>query len=322
MLTLYPEIAPYATHRLDVGDGHSLYLEEAGNPEGIPVLVVHGGPGAGSDPAARRFFDAERYRIILFDQRGSGRSTPFASVTNNTTSHLLADMERIRAFLGIERWLLFGGSWGATLSLLYTQSQPERVLGLVLRGIFLCRQRDINWFLHDGASRIFPDYWEDFISLVPESGRQDLVQAYHRLLHSDNELQRLQAARTWAIWEARCATLHPSPAAVERFGHAHLALSLARIECHYFLNGGFIEENRIMDNIGSMRDKPARLVHGRYDMVCPVENALTLHSAWPEAELSLVRDAGHAASEPPIVDALIHATDAMSDRFGPEFGFQ
>ncbi|MFO7786140.1 MAG: prolyl aminopeptidase [Halospina sp.] len=322
MLTLYPEIAPYATHHLDVGDGHSLYLEESGHPDGIPVLVVHGGPGAGSDGTARRFFDAERYRIILFDQRGSGRSTPFASVENNTTAHLLADMERIRAFLGIECWLLFGGSWGSTLSLLYAQSHPERVLGLILRGIFLCRERDIRWFLQDGASRIFPDYWEDFIALIPENERNDLIRAYHRLLHSDNELERLQAARTSAIWEGRCATLHPNPAAVERFGHAHLALSLARIECHYFINGGFIDENRILDNLDVIRDKPARMVHGRYDMVCPLENAVTLHDAWPEADLSIVRDAGHAASEPAIVDALIRATEAMSDRFGPEFGMQ
>ena len=320
MLTLYPEVEPYATHRLDTGDGHSLYLEESGQPDGIPILVVHGGPGAGSDAAARRFFDAERYRIILFDQRGSGRSTPFASLENNTTDHLIEDMERIRAFLGVSQWLLFGGSWGATLSLLYAQRYPEPVLGMILRGIFLCRAADIQWFLHEGASRVFPDYWEDFIALIPPGERQDLVAAYHRRLTGDNELQRLQAARAWAIWEGRCATLHPSPAVVEKFGQAHMATSLARIECHYFANGGFIEENQIMANVDRLRDIPARLVHGRYDMICPLENAMTLSDAWPEADLSIVRDAGHAASEPPIVDALIRATEAMSDRFGPDFG--
>ena len=321
MLTLYPDIAPYATHRLDAGAGHSLYMEESGEPEGIPVLVVHGGPGAGSDGAARRFFDAERFRIIQFDQRGSGRSTPFASLEHNTTAHLIEDMERVRTFLGVDRWLLFGGSWGATLSLLYAQQHPEQVLGLVLRGIFLCRQRDIDWFLHDGASRVFPDYWADFLAPIPASERDDLVAAYHRRLTSDNELERLQVARAWSIWEGRCATLHPNPAVVDKFGQTHNAISLARIECHYFANGGFIEEGQILSQVDRLRDKPARLVHGRYDMVCPLENAVRLHDAWPEADLSIVRDAGHAASEPAIIDALMRATEAMSDRFGPEFGF-
>ena len=320
MLTLYPEVEPYATHRLDVGDGHSLYLEESGNPDGVPVAVVHGGPGAGGSAASRRFFDAERFRIVLFDQRGSGRSTPFASLENNTTEHLIEDMERIRAFLGIDRWLLFGGSWGATLSLLYAQRYPQPVLGMILRGVFLCRSADIRWFLDEGASRVFPDYWEDFVELIPPEERQDLIGAYHRRLVGDNELQRLQAARAWSIWEGRCATLHPSPTVVEQFGQTHLATSLARIECHYFLNGGFIAENQIMANVDRLREIPARLIHGRYDMICPLENAMTLSDAWPEADLSIVRDAGHAASEPPIVDALIRATEAMSDRFGPEFG--
>ena len=322
MWTLYPDIEPYTTHRLDVGDGHSLYVEESGNPQGIPVLVVHGGPGAGSDGAARRFFDAERFRIILYDQRGSGRSTPLASLGANTTPHLVQDMEQIRRFLGIDRWLLFGGSWGSTLSLVYAERFADRVLGMVLRGIFLCRPRDIQWFIQDGASRVFPDHWEDFVALIPESERDDLIRAYHQRLTSDNELERIQAAKAWSIWEGRCATLHPNPAVVEKFGHPHMAISLARIECHYFLNQGFLEPGQILEDADALRGIPGTIVHGRYDMICPVENAMALHDVWPESDLAIIRDAGHAASEPPIVDALMRAVDAMSDRFGPEFGLK
>jgi len=320
MRQLYPEISTRRTYHLDVGDGHRLYLEESGNPEGIPVLVVHGGPGAGCQGTLRRFFDAERFRIILFDQRGAGYSTPLAGLEANSTQHLVADMEEIRTFLGLEQWVLFGGSWGSTLSLVYAQQYPERVLSLILRGIFLCRPRDIQWFYQDGASRIFPDYWRDYVKLIPEDERQDMVSAYYRQLTSDNELVQIQAAKAWSVWEGRCATLHPNPAVVEHFGHPHVAISLARIECHYFMNNAFLEENQIVRDAHRLKQVPGYIVHGRYDMVCPLENALALSNAWPEAEFSIIRDAGHSASEPAIVDALVRATETVSDRLGPDFG--
>lgn len=319
MLTLFPEINCFAAHRLDVGDGHEIHIEEAGNPDGIPVLFVHGGPGSGCEDYHRRFFDAERYHIVLFDQRGAGRSTPLASLAANTTQHLIADMESIRQLLGIDRWLLFGGSWGSTLSLVYAQQYPERTLGLILRGIFLCRPEDFHWFYQDGASRVFPDYWEDFIAPIPADERGDLMAAYHRRLTSENELEQIQAAKAWSIWEGRCATLQPNPKVVERFGHPHTAISLARIECHYFMNQAFLEPNQIVAQAHRLQDIPGIIVHGRYDMVCPLDNAVALYEAWPGAELIIIREAGHAASEPGIVDALVRAADTMSERFGPEF---
>lgn len=322
MRQLYPEIAPRHSYHLEVGEGHTLYVEESGNPEGIPVLVVHGGPGAGSQGALRRFFDAERYRIILFDQRGSGHSTPLAGLESNTTQHLVADMEQIRAFLQVDQWLLFGGSWGSTLSLVYAQTHPGRVLGLALRGIFLCRPGDIHWFYQHGASRVFPDYWQDYLAAIPEEERDDLVAAYYRRLTSDNELTQIQAAKAWSIWEGRCATLQPNPAVVEHFGHPHVAISLARIECHYFTHNAFLEPDQIVRDTHRLKDIPGIIVHGRYDMVCPLDNAQALHEAWPEAEFSIIREAGHSASEPAIVDALVRATDKMSDRLGPRFGFE
>ena len=227
MLTLYPEIEPYARHRLAVDHPHELYLEESGNPDGIPVIVVHGGPGGGCEDYHRRFFDAERFRIILLDQRGAGRSTPLAELEGNSTDKLVEDLEAVRHFLGIDRWLLFGGSWGSTLSLVYAETYPERVLGLVLRGIFLCRPRDIHWFYQDGASRVFPDYWQDYLAQIPEVERDDMVAAYYRRLTSSNELEQIQAAKAWSIWEGRCATLHPNPKVVEHFGHPHGTRSLA-----------------------------------------------------------------------------------------------
>ncbi|MFE8072901.1 prolyl aminopeptidase [Marinobacteraceae bacterium S3BR75-40.1] len=322
MLTLYPEIQPNETYRLKVDDIHELYVEECGNPHGIPVVVVHGGPGSGCEDYHRRFFDAERYRIILFDQRGCGRSTPLACLENNTTAHLVSDMERIREFLGIDRWLLFGGSWGSTLSLVYAETHPAQVLGLVMRGIFLCRQRDFDWFYQDGASRVFPDYWEDFVAPIPESERDNLMAAYHKRLTSENELEQIQAAKAWSIWEGRCATLHPSTKVLEHFGHPHTAISLARIECHFFRNDAFLESNQIVANADALNGIPGAIVHGRYDMVCPLENALALHDVWSDAELFIIRDAGHSASEPAIVDALVQACRNFSEKFGPEFGLE
>ncbi|MBC7193117.1 prolyl aminopeptidase [Marinobacter sp.] len=311
MLTLYPEIEPYARHHLAVDDTHELYLEESGNPDGIPVLVVHGGPGGGCEGYHRRFFDAERFRIILMDQRGAGRSTPLAELAHNTTAHLVGDMEKVRHFLGIDRWMLFGGSWGSTLSLVYAQTWPENVLGLVLRGIFLCRPRDIHWFYQDGASRVFPDYWQDFLAPIPEGERDNLVAAYYRRLTSENELEQIQAAKAWSIWEGRCATLHPNPKVVEHFGHPHVAIALARIECHYFMNQSFLEPDQILRDAGRLAEIPGIIVHGRYDMVCPVENALALGRVWPGAEFRIIRDAGHSASEPAIIDALIRGVESV-----------
>ncbi|WP_144780189.1 prolyl aminopeptidase [Marinobacter maritimus] len=311
MLNLYPDIKPYAKHRLAVDAPHELYVEESGNPEGIPVLFVHGGPGAGCEDYHRRFFDAERFRIILMDQRGAGRSTPLAELEGNSTDKLVQDMEAIRMFLGVDRWLLFGGSWGSTLSLVYAQTHTERVLGLVLRGIFLCRPRDIAWFYQDGASRVFPDYWQEFEEQIPESERGDMVSAYYRRLTSTNELEQIQAAKAWSIWEGRCATLHPNPRVVEHFGHPHVAIALARIECHYFMNSSFLEHDQIIRDAYKLRDIPGIIVHGRYDMVCPLDNALALSKAWPEADLRIIRDAGHSASEPAIVDALVRGVDEV-----------
>ncbi|MCK0107562.1 prolyl aminopeptidase [Marinobacter sp. S0848L] len=320
MLTLYPEIQPYARHHLAVDDVHELYLEESGNPEGIPVLVVHGGPGGGCEDYHRRFFDAERFRIILLDQRGAGRSTPLAELEGNNTENLVADMETVRQFLGVARWLLFGGSWGSTLSLVYAQAHPERVLGLVLRGIFLCRPGDIQWLYQEGASRVFPDYWQDFQKLIPEVERDDMVAAYYRRLISNNELEQIQAAKAWSVWEGRCATLQPNPKVVEHFEHPHVAIALARIECHYFMNQGFLQPGQIINNTDRLADIPGIIVHGRYDMVCPLDNAFALSAAWPEAEFQIIRDAGHSAAEPAIVDALIRGVEQVVAKGAPSAG--
>ncbi|WP_152208423.1 prolyl aminopeptidase [Marinobacter changyiensis] len=314
MLTLYPDIKPYAEHRLAVDAPHELYIEESGNPKGIPVIVVHGGPGGGCEDYYRRFFDAERFRIILLDQRGAGRSTPLAELEANTTADLVTDLEKARQFLGIEKWLMFGGSWGSTLSLVYAEAYPQRVHGLILRGIFLCRPEDIHWFYQHGASRVFPDHWRDFVATIPESERGDMVGAYYRRLTSENELEQIQAAKAWSIWEGRCATLHPNPRVVEHFGHPHVAIALARIECHYFMNQAFLEPGQILRDAGRLAEIPGVIVHGRYDMVCPLDNALALSDVWPDAELRIIRDAGHSASEPAIIDTLMHACDEMADR--------
>lgn len=318
MMTLYPEIKPYARHRLKVGAPHELYVEESGDPGGIPILFVHGGPGGGCDRKNRCFFDPEAYRIILFDQRGAGRSTPHSELENNTTTELIADIEAIREFLGIEKWILFGGSWGATLSLLYAQQYTERVMALILRGIFLCREMDIQWFYQEGASYIFPDHWEDYLHPIPKAQRNELVSAYYHVLTGDNELARMAAAKAWSLWEANCATLRPNHELVEHFGDPHTALALARIEAHYFYNKGFIEDNQILNNASKLADIPGIIVHGRYDMVCRLDNAVALHNAWPQSVLQIIRDAGHASSEPSITDALVRATRDMAKRFSPQ----
>ena len=286
---------------------HALYVEECGNPDGLPVLFVHGGPGAGCDPLHRRFFDPNLYRIILFDQRGCGRSTPHACLTNNTTSHLIDDIEFIRVQLGVSKWLLFGGSWGSTLSLAYSQQHPQNVAGLILRGIFLCRQHEIDWFYQQGASRIHPDYWADFITPVPEPERDDLVSAYRRLLSSNNEIARMAAARAWSLWEARCAHLNVNQAFTSHYDGTRAALAMACIENHYFCNGSFLSEP-LLDHMQRVAEIPGIIIHGRYDIICPLENAVELHEAWPGSELNIIPAAGHAATEPGIIDALIKAT--------------
>lgn len=318
MKLLYPDIKPYARHRLAVGDGHELYLEESGTPEGIPVLFVHGGPGSGCGAKSRCFFDPEHYRIILFDQRGAGRSTPHAGLKSNTTAHLIADMEAIRAFLDIESWLLFGGSWGATLSLLYAQQYPEQLLGLILRGVFLCRDEDLRWFYQHGASQVFPDYWQDFQRPIAVDKRHNMIAAYHELLTGNNELARMSAAKSWSLWEARCATLRPSSDVVDHFSDPHVAIALACIETQYFLNKAYIEPNQIIAQAGKLAGIPGIIIHGRYDMICPLDNALALHQVWPDSELDIVRDAGHSSTEPSIIDALVRATADMSMRIRPE----
>jgi len=307
----YPKIQPYQTHRLKVDDVHELYIEESGSADGIPVVFIHGGPGAGCAECHRRFFDPEKYRIILFDQRGAGKSTPHANLENNTTQYLVADMEAIRKHLGIEQWVLFGGSWGSTLALVYAQAHPEKVLAMVLRGIFLCRPQEINWFYQKGASRLFPDAWQDYCRPIPENERGNMVAAYYKRLTSDNDLVRTKAAKAWSIWEGRTSTLKPSKEVVSSFGNLHTAVSLARIECHYFMNNSFLEPNQILNNTDKIKDLPAIIVQGRYDVVCPMESAWDLHQALPASELDIIPDAGHSAMEPGIIDALVKATDKM-----------
>jgi proline iminopeptidase len=312
MKDLYPPIEPYTKQQLPVSGGHQLYIEQVGNPEGVPVLFLHGGPGAGCEIYHRRFFDPSAYRVILFDQRGCGRSTPHAELAENTTWDLVEDIEAIRQALGIERWLLFGGSWGSTLALAYAQTHPERVIGMVLRGIFLCRDEEIAWFYQSGASKVFPDYWEDYLAPIPTHERDDLLHAYHRRLTGENELQRMAAAKAWSTWEGRTASLHPNPAVVDFFSHPHTALSLARIECHYFVNHAFLRPNQLLGEAARLAGIPGVIVQGRYDLICPMTSAWELHQAWEGSELIVVPDAGHSAAEPGIRSALIEITDRFA----------
>lgn len=313
MRQLYPDIKPYKTQHLNVDAPHVLYVEESGNPKGIPVLFVHGGPGAGCEPYHRRFFDPDVYRIILFDQRGAGRSTPHAELEKNTTQDLVADMELIREALDINRWVLFGGSWGSTLSLVYAETHVDRVMALIVRGIFLCRKKEIQWFYQHGADRIFPDYWQDFLQPIPENERDNMLKAYYQRLTGANEIAQMKAAKAWSIWEGRTATLKPNKNVVDHFGSAHTALSLARIECHYFMHNSFLEENQILNNASKLQNIPGVIVQGRYDLICPMESAWELHQAWPKAELKIIADAGHSATEPGTIDALMNAADTMAN---------
>jgi proline iminopeptidase len=308
-LDLYPPITPFREYRLPVGGGHTLYVEECGNPDGQPVVILHGGPGGGGNPTMRRFHDPERYRIVLFDQRACGRSTPNASLENNTTAELVADIERIRRELGIGRWQLFGGSWGSTLALAYAEAHPERVSSMVLRGIFLLTQAELRWFYQDGCSWIYPEAFAEFQRLIPPAERDDMIAAYHRRLTSNDLSQRLAAARAWSIWEGTTLSLIPEPDRVARFGADTYALAFARIESHYFVNAGFFRrDGELLLEAGRLKDIPGAIVHGRYDVVAPVKSAVLLNKAWPASDLRIVTDAGHAMTEPGIVHELVRAT--------------
>jgi proline iminopeptidase len=307
---LYPAIEPYRTGRLKVTGPHELYYEESGNPAGKPVIFLHGGPGGGSDAKYRRFFDPSAYRIILFDQRGCGQSTPHACLEENTTWDLVADIERLREHLAVDRWVVFGGSWGSTLALAYAETHPESVLALVLRGIFLLRKQEIDWFYQRGCSAIYADAWEEYLRPIPEDERGDLLHAYHKRLTSDDEAVRLDAARAWSVWEGSTSKLLPDLDMIKRFSGDRFAEAFARIECHYFVNKGFFDrDDQLLANVDRVRNIPAVIVQGRYDVVCPMESAWALHKAWPEAEFVIVPDAGHSMHEPGITRALVAATN-------------
>jgi proline iminopeptidase len=310
---LYPEIEPHCSGMLEVDGLHRIYWEECGNATGQPVVFLHGGPGAGSAPAHRRFFDPAHYRIVIFDQRGAGRSRPLGELRDNTTPLLIADMETLRRRLGIERWLVFGGSWGSTLALAYAIAHAERCSGLVLRGIFLCRSGEIEWFLY-GVRNLFPEAWAAFASAIPAAERGDLLSAYYRRLTDPDPAIHMPAARAWSIYEGSCSTLRASPETVAYFSSDFVALGLARIEAHYFTHQIFMPPNALLDNVGRIRDIPAVMVQGRYDAVCPIVTADDLHRAWPEAEYVVVPDAGHSAWEPGICAELVKATERLKNQ--------
>lgn len=308
--TFYPEIAPYDQGMLRVSEDHELYFEQSGNPDGKPVVFLHGGPGGGTSSRQRRFFDPRSYRIVLFDQRGCGRSRPHASLHDNTTWHLVADIETLREHLGIEQWQVFGGSWGSTLAMAYAQKHPACVTELVLRGIFMLRRSELLWFYQEGASALFPDRFEEYLQPIPEDERGDLIAAYYKRLTSEDAQVRREAALAWTTWEAATSFLIPRAEHIASARAAAFADAFARIECHYFVNGGFMtREDQLLHDVGKIRDIPAVIVQGRYDVVCPMASAWDLHKAWPEAEFIVVPDAGHSAYEPGIVDQLVLATD-------------
>ena len=311
MAALYPEIEPFDTGVLQVDARHRLYYEQCGNPSGKPVVLLHGGPGAGCGPKMRRFHDPRHYRIVLFDQRGAGRSTPHADLVDNSTPHLVADIEALRRHLGIERWQVFGGSWGSTLALAYAEAHPERVTELVLRGIFMLRRWELEWFYQEGASRLFPEAWAQYLDGIPVVERGDLISAYHRRLTSDDPAVRLAAARRWSVWEAATSFLHQDADFIAGHEDEAFALAFARIESHYFVNGGFFAvEDQLLRDAHRLRAIPGTIVHGRYDVVCPVQNAWDLQQAWPEAKLVIAPTSGHSAFEPEIASALVDATNA------------
>ncbi len=310
----YPSIEPFEHGMLDVGDGHQIYWERCGNPKAKPAVFLHGGPGSGCSPDQRRLFDPAKYCVTLFDQRGCGRSTPHASLEANTTWHLVADIERLRVLAGVDRWLVLGGSWGSTLALAYAQTHAERVSELILRGIFTLRREELRWFYQEGASWLFPDEWEHFVAPIAPAERHDLMVAYHRLLTGTDEAARLRAAVAWSQWEGRTITLLPDPTFDRAHSNARFALAFARIENHYFVNHGFMDEGQLLRDAPKLADIPSVIVQGRYDACTPVKTAWDLHRAWPQAEFHLIADAGHAFKEPGILDRLIRATDGFANR--------
>ncbi len=310
--TFYPPIEPYDSGMLDVGDGHSIYWERCGTKGAKPVVFLHGGPGGGFSPSHRSLFDPGRYDILLFDQRGCGRSTPHAELHANTTWHLVADIERLREMAGAERWQVFGGSWGSTLALAYAETHPERVTELILRGVYLLTKAEMDWYYQFGVSEMFPDLWEAFCAPIPEDERHDMLSAYHRRLTGDDEAVRLAAAQAWSIWEGRTITLVPDPATSDVFLDPHFAYAFARIENHFFVNGGWLDEGQLLRDAHRLANIPGTIIHGRYDMPCPATNAWALHKAWPRADFHLIEGAGHAYNEPGILDRLIRATDGFA----------
>jgi proline iminopeptidase len=306
---LYPEIAPYAQGMLDVGDGHSIYYERSGKPGGQPAVFLHGGPGGGFSPAHRRLFDPSVFDVVLFDQRGCGKSRPYAALEANTTWHLVADIERLREQVGAEKWLVFGGSWGSTLALAYAETHPQRVSALVLRGIYTLTKPEMDWYYQFGVSEMFPEKWERFLAPIPPAERGDMLAAYRRRLIGEDKAAQREAALAWSIWEGETVTLLPDRSVAEPFHDADYALAFARIENHYFVHGGWLEEGQLLKDAGRLSGIPGAIIHGRYDMPCPARYAYALSKAWPTAAFHLVEGAGHAFSEPGILDQLIRATD-------------
>jgi proline iminopeptidase len=312
--TLYPEIEPYASGHLDVGDGHVLYWERCGTPGAKPAVFLHGGPGGGISPSHRRAFDPALYDVLLFDQRGCGRSTPHADLNANTTWHLVADIERLREMAGVDKWLVFGGSWGSTMALAYAETHPDHVSELVLRGIYTLTRPELDWYYQFGVSEMFPDKWERFIAPIPPEERHEMMQAYNKRLTHPDKAVRLEAAKAWAIWEGETITLLPEPSTSSKFEDAEFAHAFARIENHFFVNDGWMEEGQLLRDAYKLKDIPGVIIHGRYDMPCPAKYAWALHKAWPEADFHLIEGAGHSLSEPGILDQLIRATDRFAGK--------
>ncbi len=315
-MNLYPPIEPFQNHFIKVSDLHTIHVEECGNPTGYPVVFLHGGPGGGIEPFYRQYFDPKFYRIILIDQRGSGKSIPFAELKENTTWDLVADVEKVRELLKIEKWLVFGGSWGSTLALVYAITHSTRVSELILRGIFLCRHEELQWFYQEGASWIFPDFWENYKNLIPENERHDFIKAYYKRLTSENETEKLQAAKVWSIWEASVSKLIPAKDYMDHYNDPAKALPFARIECHYFMNNAFLpSSNFILEQAHKIKHIPTIIVQGRYDVVCPAKSAWALHKALPQSELFLISDAGHSVTEPGITQVLLEATEKFKTKY-------
>ncbi|WP_066736449.1 prolyl aminopeptidase [Cupriavidus sp. D384] len=313
--TLYPEIEPYETGTLDVGDGHVLYFERVGTRGAKPAVFLHGGPGGGISPDHRRLFDPARYDVLLFDQRGCGQSTPHASLEANTTWHLVDDIEKLRQLIGVEQWLVFGGSWGSTLALAYAQAHPARVSELVLRGVYTVSQAELDWYYQFGVSEMFPDKWARFQAPVPAAERGNMMAAYRRLLTGDDRQKQLEAARAWSVWEAETITLLPNPDIAAKHDEGHFALAFARIENHYFTHRGWLDDGQLLRDAHKLAGIPGVIVHGRYDMPCPARYAWALHQAWPDADFHLIEGAGHAWTEPGIMDQLLAATDRFAASF-------